>query len=92
MLGLIKLYQYSLSAFFGRTCRFLPTCSDYTYEAIKKHGAWAGFWLGLSRLWRCRPGCDHGFDPIPDQLPEGKNWFMPWRYGRWKAKTVHDGE
>ncbi|HRJ69084.1 MAG TPA: membrane protein insertion efficiency factor YidD, partial [Beijerinckiaceae bacterium] len=56
LIGLIRLYRYTLSAFMGRTCRYLPTCSEYTEEAIRRHGAWAGGWIGFARICRCRPG------------------------------------
>ena len=65
MMLLIRGYQLTLSAFFGRTCRHLPTCSSYTMEAIGRHGAWAGFWLGLFRIARCNPWGSSGFDPVP---------------------------
>ena len=88
MIGFIKLYQHSLSAFFGRSCRFLPSCSEYSINAIAYHGAWAGFWLGLSRFWRCRPGCDYGFDPVPPTLAKNAKWYCPWRYGCWKKHDL----
>ncbi|HSM41249.1 MAG TPA: membrane protein insertion efficiency factor YidD [Afifellaceae bacterium] len=68
---LIRAYQLTLSAFFGRTCRHMPTCSEYADEAITRHGLWAGGWMTLARLWRCRPFGSHGYDPVPDTLPAG---------------------
>ena len=65
----IRAYQLSLSFFLGRHCRHLPTCSDYAMEAIGRHGAWAGFWLGLFRVARCHPYGTHGFDPPPEEAP-----------------------
>jgi putative membrane protein insertion efficiency factor len=65
LLALILLYRYSLSFFFGRTCRHLPTCSEYAMQALKKYGVIKGGWLALKRFWRCRPGGSHGFDPVP---------------------------
>lgn len=82
--GLITLYRYTLSAFMGRNCRHLPTCSEYTGQAIWTFGFWPGGWMGLSRIWRCRPGGTHGYDPLPEALPEAGRWYAPWRYGRWK--------
>lgn len=82
--GLIVLYRYTLSALVGRTCRHLPTCSEYTQEAIWRFGFWPGGWMGLSRLVRCRPGGTHGVDPVPTGLPTEAHWYAPWRYGRWK--------
>lgn len=81
--GLIRLYRYTLSSLVGRTCRHLPTCSEYADEAIRRHGAWAGLWMGLARFWRCRPFGTHGFDPVPETLPANARWYRPWRYGRW---------
>ena len=83
-IGLITLYRYTLSAFVGRTCRHLPTCSEYTTEAIWKFGFWPGGWMGFSRFSRCRPGGTHGYDPVPEAIPAGAHWYAPWRYGRWK--------
>jgi len=62
---LIKIYQYAFSPFFGNRCRFTPTCSVYTIEALKKHGLSRGLWLTIKGLLRCRPGSKAGFDPIP---------------------------
>jgi putative membrane protein insertion efficiency factor len=78
MLGLIRLYQLTLSFFMGRWCRHLPTCSEYTADAIRQHGAWAGFWLGLGRVGRCHPWGSHGFDPVPETLP--RHGLRFWRY------------
>jgi putative membrane protein insertion efficiency factor len=84
MLGLIRAYQLSLSLLLGRRCRYLPTCSDYTAEAIRQHGPWPGFWLGLARIQRCRPMGGDGFDPVPEHLDPAARWFVPWRYGVWR--------
>jgi hypothetical protein len=82
-LGLIHLYKWTLSPLIGRQCRYLPTCSSYAADAIRAHGAWAGSWMGLARLCRCRPGGGHGYDPAPATL-KGR-WFTPWQYGDWKG-------
>lgn len=63
--GLVLLYRYTLSAFVGRSCRFLPTCSDYALEALDTHGAAQGTWLTLRRLARCHPWGGAGLDPVP---------------------------
>ncbi len=65
LIGLIKLYQWCLSPFFGTSCRFYPTCSSYAIEAINKHGALKGSYLTVLRLSRCHPWCDGGHDPVP---------------------------
>ena len=83
--GLIRFYQLTLSALFGRTCRHLPTCSEYADEAIARFGLWPGFWMALARFWRCRPFGSHGYDPIPESLPADIRWYTPWRYGQWRS-------
>ncbi|MEN0088274.1 MAG: membrane protein insertion efficiency factor YidD [Pseudomonadota bacterium] len=81
--SLIWVYRHTLSAFVGRSCRHLPTCSEYADDAIVRFGPWAGFWMGISRWWRCSPWGSHGFDPVPEALPDGARWYVPWRYGQW---------
>jgi hypothetical protein len=66
LLRLIRLYQVLVSPALGVACRYEPTCSHYAYEAIERHGAWRGTRLAASRLGRCRPGGDSGYDPVPD--------------------------
>jgi uncharacterized protein len=88
--GAIRAYQLTLSALFGRHCRHLPTCSCYMDEAIQRHGVWAGGWIGAARLWRCRPFGTSGYDPVPDQAPEGASVLKPWRYGRWRGPLVRE--
>lgn len=80
----ILAYRYSLSAFMGRQCRYLPTCSAYADEAIQTHGAWAGGWMGAARICRCHPWGGHGFDPVPERVPDGARWDRPWTYGAWR--------
>jgi len=81
MLVLIRAYQLSLSAFIGRSCRHLPSCSQYATEAIRLHGAWAGFWLGFWRVLRCHPLGTHGLDPVPEEGVPRHDWRI-WRYRR----------
>ena len=78
MILFIRLYQLTLSAFVGRHCRHLPTCSEYAKEALARHGAWAGLWLGLFRVLRCHPLGTHGFDPVPEHVSR-REWRF-WRY------------
>ncbi len=87
-IGVIRLYRLILSPFIGRQCRYLPTCSHYGEEAIGRFGLWAGGWLTLSRFLRCGPFGASGFDPVPDELPAGGRWYMPWRYGRWTGRHI----
>ena len=65
LLGLIRLYQLTLSPIFGGQCRFTPSCSRYAAEAIRRHGSWRGGWLAMRRIARCHPFCDGGYDPVP---------------------------
>lgn len=62
---LVRFYQYAISPWLGRRCRFFPSCSEYTAEAIQKHGAWKGLRLGVKRISRCHPWHPGGFDPVP---------------------------
>ena len=64
---MIKMYQICISPFTGGrcACRFTPTCSEYTKQAIEKHGFIRGVWLGMKRISRCRPGGGFGYDPVP---------------------------
>jgi putative membrane protein insertion efficiency factor len=89
--GLIRLYRYSLSSLVGRTCRHLPTCSEFAEEAIASHGLWRGGWMALARFWRCRPFGSSGFDPVPRNLPAGAAWYLPWRYGIWRGGDMDGG-
>ncbi|HET6400469.1 MAG TPA: membrane protein insertion efficiency factor YidD [Candidatus Kapabacteria bacterium] len=62
---LIRLYQRLLSPLFPPSCRFTPTCSEYTVQAIAKYGVLHGGWLGLKRIGKCHPFHKGGFDPVP---------------------------
>ena len=64
-LGLIRLYQLTLSRVLPPSCRFTPSCLVYTYRAIEKYGFFKGGWLGLKRLARCNPWNPGGYDPVP---------------------------
>jgi len=64
-LELIRLYQLTLSQVMPPSCRFAPSCSQYTYEAISKFGFFKGVWLGTKRLVRCHPFHSGGYDPVP---------------------------
>lgn len=65
LVWIVKAYQLVLSPFFGQQCRFYPTCSQYSVEAIQKHGALLGSYYTIRRLLRCHPWCEGGHDPIP---------------------------
>ncbi len=81
----IRGYQLTFSALVGRQCRHWPSCSDYTDEAIQKHGLWAGSWIGFARICRCNPFGTNGIDLVCEELPAGATALTPWRYGRWRG-------
>ena len=83
----IRFYQVTLSSVLGRQCRYLPSCSAYTDDAIQRHGVWAGSWMGFARICRCNPWGGSGFDPAPAAAPEGAGAFAPWRYGQWRTPS-----
>jgi putative membrane protein insertion efficiency factor len=62
---IIRFYQYFISPWLGRNCRFHPTCSSYAKEAITTHGALKGLYLSLKRILKCNPFFAGGFDPVP---------------------------
>lgn len=64
-LGFIRLYQKTLSRILPPSCRFYPSCSQYTYEAIQIYGFFRGGWMGLRRITRCNPFNPGGLDPVP---------------------------
>src|SRR5690554_1483117 len=67
--GFIRLYQLLISPILGPRCRFVPTCSEYAIQAIKRFGVVKGSWLAIRRIIKCHPGNPGGFDPIPgDEL------------------------
>lgn len=65
LIVLIRCYQYAISPLLGRRCRFLPSCSEYTTEALRKHGVCKGLALGGKRICRCHPWHPGGYDPVP---------------------------
>ncbi len=61
----VLFYRYSISPFLRPSCRHVPTCSTYMLDALKIHGPFIGLMLGTGRIFRCRPGGTHGYDPVP---------------------------
>ncbi|MGJ5642364.1 membrane protein insertion efficiency factor YidD [Formosa sp. S-31] len=64
-LFLIKIYQSAISPLFPPSCRYHPTCSQYTKEALIKHGLFKGGWLSIKRIFSCHPWGGSGYDPVP---------------------------
>lgn len=64
-IAMIRFYQRHISPLTPPACRFTPTCSQYTLEAIEKYGTLKGCWLGLKRICRCHPWGGSGYDPVP---------------------------
>ncbi len=62
---LVKFYQLTISPLLGKNCRFMPTCSQYTIEALSKYGAIKGLYLGIKRILKCHPFHPGGYDPLP---------------------------
>ena len=62
---LIKFYQYCISPFIPRACRYTPSCSVYAVEAFRKHGPFKGFYLTAKRIMSCHPWGGSGYDPVP---------------------------
>ena len=67
LIWLVRGYQIALSPILGGRCRYYPTCSQYSIEALRAHGPLRGSWLTLRRLLRCHPFGRSGFDPVPDR-------------------------
>ncbi|TAM95880.1 MAG: membrane protein insertion efficiency factor YidD [Chitinophagaceae bacterium] len=65
LIFLIKIYQWTLSPWLGRQCRYTPTCSNYGVEALKKYGLFKGGYLTVRRVLSCHPWGGHGYDPVP---------------------------
>jgi uncharacterized protein len=64
-IGLIKIYQYTVSPMLGASCRYTPTCSQYGIEALQKYGLLKGGYLAIKRILSCNPWGGHGHDPVP---------------------------
>jgi len=69
LIGLVKAYRLLLSPWLGSNCRFEPSCSIYSLQALHQHGAAMGSYLTLRRLVRCQPWCEGGHDPVPSPNP-----------------------
>ncbi|HIE40665.1 MAG TPA: membrane protein insertion efficiency factor YidD [Thiomicrorhabdus sp.] len=65
LIGLVRFYQLFISPLLGPRCRFYPSCSHYTIEALKQHGLLKGGWMAIKRIARCHPYNPGGVDPVP---------------------------
>ena len=83
--ALVILYRHTLSPLIGFHCRHLPTCSQYSDEALERFGLWAGGWMTLARLLRCQPWGTSGLDHVPGAVSPRARWYLPWRYGQWRG-------
>jgi putative membrane protein insertion efficiency factor len=66
VLVVLRFYSDGISPYLPQRCRFHPSCSRYTHEAIEKHGVWQGSYLGAKRILKCHPWHEGGFDPVPE--------------------------
>ncbi len=65
--GIIKFYKYAISPHTQRSCRYIPSCSSYSIEAIDTHGPFKGGYLAIKRILSCNPWGGHGYDPVPQK-------------------------
>jgi putative membrane protein insertion efficiency factor len=65
VLRAIRVYQLTVSSLFAGSCRYYPSCSQYTYEAVTRYGWARGSWMGIKRIGRCHPFARGGYDPVP---------------------------
>ena len=72
IIKLIKGYKYLISPLLGQSCRYFPTCSEYSIEALKTFGFFKGLYLSLKRILSCHPWCEGGFDPIKKEMKAKK--------------------
>ena len=77
LISLVKGYRLLLSPWLGSSCRFEPTCSAYSLQALQTHGAAVGSYLTLARLARCHPWCAGGHDPVPNEKPRLFTQLIP---------------
>lgn len=75
LMALVRGYRLLLSPWLGSSCRFEPTCSAYSLQALEQYGAAAGSYLTMRRLARCHPWCEGGLDPVPQELPRNMRLF-----------------
>ncbi len=72
LIGFVRFYQKFISPLTPGSCRHIPTCSNYTIEAIMRHGIFRGTWMSIKRIARCNPWGTKGYDPVPPKFRHGK--------------------
>lgn len=72
LIGLVRFYQLVISPWIPSSCRYHPTCSQYSINAFREHGALRGFWLTVKRIARCHPWSEGGHDPVPERQTNSK--------------------
>jgi hypothetical protein len=71
LLALVWVYRRGVSPFLGLNCRYVPTCSEYAAEALRRYGGIRGGWMALKRIGRCHPWGGSGYDPVPRRSGRG---------------------
>ena len=72
LIKLIKGYKYLISPLIGHSCRYLPTCSEYSIEALREYGFFKGFYKSIKRILSCHPWGNSGFDPVKKEIEDNK--------------------
>ena len=76
LIKFIKAYKYLISPLLGRSCRYLPTCSEYSIDALKEYGFFKGLYMSIKRILSCHPlkflGGGEGFDPVKKEMKDNK--------------------
>lgn len=75
VLALLRAYKWAISPLLPRSCRYVPTCSEYAMEAVERYGALRGVWMALGRLLRCHPFAKGGYDPVAPEAHAGCKVF-----------------
>ena len=70
--GLVKMYQWLISPILPCSCRYLPTCSEYALEAVRRYGVLGGSWITIKRILKCHPWGSIGHDPVPNESKKVK--------------------
>lgn len=76
LIGLVYFYKLCISPLIPKTCRYIPTCSNYALQAIKEFGVLKGTYLSVKRILRCNPRCKCGVDPLPPNIKGDLKWLI----------------